>query len=90
MQTVFKYDIPHEDECQIDMPAGAELLSVGCQIDGLKLWARVDPRAPFETRVFKLRGTGHEIEESCAYVGTMFEGPFVWHLFEENLWQVSL
>ena len=34
---------------------------------------------------FKIIGTGHEILLGLDHVGTWFEPPFVWHLYQERL-----
>jgi hypothetical protein len=81
--TVWKFHLPITGAHEIDMPAGAEVLCAGAQFDYVMIWARVDPSAPMEKRVFHVVGTG----DACPagkYIGTAFkfDGEFVWHVFE--------
>lgn len=67
----------------IAMPRGAEVLAVGTQGLELCLWARVDPTAPVENRLFAFVGTGHPAPHDGRYVGLVsFDGPLVIHVFE--------
>jgi hypothetical protein len=85
--TVWKFPIPFEDEFEIEMPREAELLCVNTSPDSDgeqgALWARVVPSRTREKRRFRLRGTGHQIDLDCKYVGSfMMRRPFIFHLFE--------
>lgn len=50
------------------------------------IWVEVDSDVSEEIRTFEVYGTGHmikaELGKARAYVGTVFEGPFVWHIYE--------
>ena len=81
MKTIWKYKIDVVDGPQIiDIPIDADIV----KIEGGFFWAIVDTEIELEERIFFVHGTGHEITDSrCKYyIGTWFEGPFVWHLFE--------
>lgn len=89
MHTVYKYAIPIDDHFTINLPQGAQLLSVQAQHDTPCIWALVDPSAPIEARSFRLAGTGHpihdnELEGTFKHVGSfqMRGGTLVFHLFE--------
>lgn len=98
MQIIYKYALENAFPVEIMIPAGAQILTVqiqevpathqhGDQVRYEKvitLWARVDSEAQKETRIFKLFGTGHPIDDLAkyVYVGTFQDAPFVWHLFE--------
>jgi hypothetical protein len=82
MTTVWKFHLP-DMRSVVPMPIGSTVLSVQYQDDQLCLWARVDHNADHEMRVFGIFGTGHLIPEGSTYVGTVQEGRFVWHVFEE-------
>ncbi len=87
MLTVYKYEIPAEDEFTIDLPAGAQPLSFQEQRGAGCMWALVDPEARTTKRRFRLAGTGHPIEHDAGalrFVGTaQFRGGgLVFHLFE--------
>ena len=84
MKTIFKYPLVTRDEMSLNMPIGAEILTVQLQ-DGVPcMWTRVDPSRCQETRIFHIHGTGNPIPNSDReiYIGTWQKGSFVWHLFE--------
>lgn len=83
---VWKFPIEAVDAFGIDMPIGAEILSVQTQHGQPHLWALVDTMLPNERRLFRLFGTGHSIDDSgeLKYVGSfqLSGGALVFHLFE--------
>jgi len=83
---VYKYPIQAGDHIDVEIPKGAEILTVQTQNDQPCIWALVDERAPTERRMFRLAGTGHPIDNpnSLKYIGTfqLHEGSLVFHLFE--------
>ena len=83
MLTIWKFPVPLGDYPTIEMPKGAQVLHFDMQ-NRLTIWALVDPSAPKEERHFRLAGTGHPINSDgfLIHLGTCFQGPFVWHLFE--------
>jgi hypothetical protein len=86
MKTVYKYVLPIDDEVRIEMPAFAEVLSVGVQGENVCVWALVDPTIPKLHKTFRIAGTGHPITESekWKFIGTVFlyGGGLVFHAFE--------
>ena len=86
MATIWKFPIELRDEFMLEMPRDAELLFVAAQNDMGCLWARVVPGRQTELRKFKLRGTGHEVDTACDYVGSFMSrgGSLVFHLFEDR------
>jgi hypothetical protein len=91
MTTIYKYPFAvrylTEQDFVIDMPAGAEVLSVQVQGDSVCLWAMVDTEAAAEVRRFRMFGTGHPLPRDAAgrlrFVGTVQDGWYVGHLFED-------
>lgn len=95
-RTVYKYTIPITDHVTIDLPVGAQVLSVGVQKgvnvqgypEAMCLWALVRPKGPTEKRRFRIFGTGHPIKPGdllfSRFLGTvMLEGgALVFHVFE--------
>lgn len=75
---------------ELEMPAGAEVLTVQRQGDGPVLWAMVNTTAPKERRRFLASGTGHDLPPGVTrrrYVGTFqlpdpIFGVTVWHVFD--------
>jgi hypothetical protein len=86
MKTIHKYELPVKNEFSIEMPEGAELLTVQVQCERPCIWALVDADNPMRARNFRLHGTGHQVDASVwlRYVGTfqLIEGTLVLHLFE--------
>ena len=87
MLSIFKYPIPMDDYCSLDLPKGAKILTVQEQHGEPQIWALVDPEKQTEIRNFRLAGTGHPIkekEEDLSHIETfqMMNGTLVFHLFE--------
>lgn len=98
MRRVYKYTIPIElfnARGIIELPRGAQVLSVGEQADALVMWVLVDPSEPKEDRWFVVVGTGHDADTphpGCTrkFIGTVQmrsdTTPYaevVLHVFEE-------
>lgn len=82
---IFKYPLAITREQTLQIPQRAKILCVQLQGDiGLSLWAQVDDAEPVEAREIRVYGTGHEIAApgTLAYVGTVLQGPYVWHVYE--------
>jgi len=86
MMQVWKYPLPqHDEEFSVEMPEGAEVLTVRLQGGNPMLWARVKPSAPLTRRRFRWTGTGHPIDPNAGkYIGTLMlaGGRLVFHIFE--------
>ncbi len=87
--TIWKWEIPLSRDFTLEMPVGAEILSVQTQNLGPRgeegmVWARVDPQASTAARRFRLAVTGGRCPDGGSYVGTyqLSAGEFVGHLFE--------
>lgn len=46
------------------------------------LWVHVDTDEPERAVMFRAYGTGHAIPDDAKHVGTVLDGPFVWHVCE--------
>lgn len=75
---IYKYDLAHT----IEMPKGAQILSIQMQGNQPTIWALVDLSAPMEDRRFETVGTGWIVGEGFHHIATYMDGPFVWHVFE--------
>lgn len=87
METIYKYPFSTDDHFTIDMPEGAEILSLQMQGAIPTIWALVDRDARKITRFFAVYGTGHPIETGeCnrKFIGTYQEaaGALIFHVFE--------
>ncbi len=83
MKTIYKYEIPIDDEIVLRLPVGFEILDIQTQRGTPQMWALVDTTAPTEERHFWLRGTGHDCEGLFNHLGTfqISGGNLVFHLF---------
>jgi len=87
MKTIWKFQFEVDDNIEIEMPMGAEILTVGIQHGIPCLWALVDTEKDKIKRKFELYGTGHPVSERHKkYIGTFQtrEGYLVFHLFEQS------
>lgn len=93
MNVVWKYPLD-EPVTEVEMPAGATILSVQTQYVGQPheqpvLWAQGDPDEPKVPRRFVIVGTGHPFNGShrIHYLGTfqLLAGAFVGHVYEVEL-----
>ena len=86
MITIYKYPIQMKDQFTIEMPYGAQVLSVQTQRETPCIWALVDSDNWPEKRPFALRGTGHDCSglNEARFVGTfqLHGGALVFHLFD--------
>jgi hypothetical protein len=83
MRTIYKYLIPLDDLTIVHaMPTGAIIRCVAWQRCPC-LWIEVQTDAPQVGRKFRVFGTGHTIPDGWVYIGTAFDGGFVWHVYED-------
>jgi hypothetical protein len=82
---IFKYSFSMNDETEISMPEGSEILTVQMQGGLPRIWAIVDTDAPPVSRRLCMRGTGHTFKgNEGKYIGTFqYNAGLVFHLFEE-------
>ena len=68
------------------MPIGSEVVTVAAQGQSICVWAVVDTeQGVYEERKFHVYGTGHELPENHEdhiYIGTVFIGHLVFHVYE--------
>ena len=85
MRSVWKFPLRVTEVQVVTMPRAAKILSVAMQHGVPTLWAWVDPHAPTEERLIGLVGTGHlaPYPDEADYLGTVFDGPLVWHVFAQ-------
>jgi len=84
---VWKFPLRPADVNEIEMPKGAEVLTIDTQAGYPMMWAKVDPDAEKETRHFRVAGTGHELGVGVGeYLGTFqVRGrarALIFHVFE--------
>lgn len=80
---IFKYPLTIGTSLEIGFPVGAMPVLVGMQKDQPTLWMRFQKDAPpVELRRFIVVGTGHLFGATAKHIGSMQDGPFVWHVLE--------
>jgi hypothetical protein len=89
MKAVWKYPLA-DTENRIELPIGAQVLTVQMQGNNPCLWVLVEPEQQVkEYRWFNVYGTGYEINIPAykqTYQGTvqMLDGKLVFHIFENT------
>ncbi len=85
MKTIWKFDLAGSN-IPLRVPKGAVPLGVAMQGDCPRIWMLVDSEAELEDRMFWVRGTGQPLDTNDAHeikhIGTVLDGPFIWHVFE--------
>lgn len=88
MKTIYKYQFPDgrfgwSPSLKVDLPIGAEVVKFDFQHGLPTIWVlqTTDPTKMVSCE-FSIAGTGHRVSADSTYIGTAFQGPFVWHLFE--------
>lgn len=84
MKTIWKFVL--QPVCELEIPKGAELLSLHEQGEDICLWALVDPAAEKEVRKFCGFGTGHDVPDTpLKFIGTahLRGGALVFNVFEQ-------
>lgn len=88
---IWKFNLKITDRQTVEMPFGAEILSVQQQGSaGLQLWAIVDPDGAKEHRVIEIVGTGNPMQDvtkeglARLHLATVQTngGLLAWHVFE--------
>ena len=83
MKTIWKYPLEIADEQTLQIPDGAQLLTVQSQDGAPCLWALVDPEAETKLCVLQVFGTGNPVQDEGVYLGTfqVLQERFVGHVF---------
>lgn len=87
MRSIWKFPLGvalDDKAAEVTMPEGAQIAHFGV-VPGVgepTVWALVDSDNPPEVRRFQIFGTGHPLPRGARHVGTYFDEPFVWHVFE--------
>ena len=83
---MFKYLISSATSQQVAvlMREGVIIRAVGIQGHRIYVWGEtpVHAVAPTVTRTFRTIGTGDDVPDVGDYLGTVFDGPYVWHVYE--------
>ncbi len=85
MKRVYKYPFPILDDVRLALPVGARIIKVATAgVGAANLWAIVDPSIEAKSMLeLRIVGTGHDFDDAnLRHIDTIFDGPFVWHVFE--------
>ena len=84
MKSIYKYPLEIADSQQIDMPKGAQLLSIQIQRGNPCLWALIEIDAERMKRTIQMRGTGHVADGVGTFIATfqMEGGALIFHTFD--------
>lgn len=86
MTTIWKKVLLPQTVQKVEVPKGAEILSVMGQHERVVIWFRCNPDNALETRAIAIIGTGHEAPEASEsrFIGTVLleNGNLVLHIFE--------
>lgn len=98
MKTIYKYTLEIKPKQEIKMRTGYRILSVQMQYNSLVVWAEVPSEDPdfkvyAEKKIFdddevhfRIFGSGHQYRGTfLTYVGTVQQGPLVWHVFTKQI-----
>ena len=87
MKSVHKYSLIVTDEQTLDLPRGAEILSVANQREHIVLYALVDTDVKaIDRHTIYVHGTGHGVYgDGIAFIGTvaMSGGYLMFHVFRK-------
>lgn len=82
--TIWKFPLRVAEVQEIEAPEGAQIMHI--REHGIHAqphaWIACDPDAPKRKIKIAMCGTGHNVPPG-EYVGTAFEGGFVWHYFKQ-------
>ena len=86
MKAIYKYPLNTNSEIEIEMPVGAQLLTVETQNNEPQMWAIVDTLKNPELRFFRVVLTGDPIGtvDELAYLGSfIIDNGLIYHVFED-------
>ena len=87
-ESIWKFPMASPEQRIIEMPKGAEILTIQVQNKIPCIWALVNPENEKEKRFFEIFGTGHDMPVDMGierkYINTfqLNGGALVLHLFE--------
>lgn len=86
MAQLWKFDVaPSAGPQVIKAPGLGKAVFFAMQGGQPRVWMKVKPDHPEVERQIQVVGTGHDIPNNWRYVGSLQDGPYVWHLFQEGM-----
>ena len=83
MRAIWRKEIKTTGRQVVSLPVGAKILNVQVLEDSWGLWYLCNTKAPFEDRYIAVYTAGQEVGNGT-YIGTIQDGPLVFHVFEED------
>ena len=84
MKVIYKYPL----ESTVLLPKDSLVLKAGMKENTMCIWVLLDPNEKIHSqRNFEIIGTGQPFAHEYLkhrFVDTLFDGPFVWHIWEVN------
>ena len=83
-KVIHKYPLQIGTKVSIDLPCIADVVKAAMQDGQPHIWVHkyVDDKPKTAMRHFYVAATGEQMPVESQYVDTVFQGPFVWHIFE--------
>lgn len=82
MKTVFKYVVPLQGITYIEISSSFRVAAANMQHGVPTIWVVDDTEHTRRIARLGIYGTGDHVDEPSSFVATIFDGPFVWHIFE--------
>lgn len=80
-KTIWKFGMPEPGKSlRVSIQSGADLLHLGMQGGTVFAWFMLVPTNEAVEREFYTTATGAHIDMKDKYIGTVQEGPYVWHV----------
>ena len=88
---IWKFQLEMADLQRIQMPEQSKILKAGYQGGNLFLWSVVRPSNKIVDREIRILGTGHSMmfEWYRGHIDTVFQGQFVWHVFDMGEFRIG-
>ena len=82
MKSIWKFPVEGVNNQSVEMPVGAQPLSLQVQGDQVCIYALVDTEAEKEERLVQIFGTGRPVANEGTFIGTFqMTGAVVFHTF---------
>jgi hypothetical protein len=80
---IHKYPLEVGTKVSIQLPAKARVVKAGMQGGQPHIWVLKEPVTFVPViRTFEVFGTGWPVPADGVYIDTVFQGAYVWHVFE--------
>lgn len=82
-QVVHKYLLQIGTKVSIDFPVYSQVVKAGMSQGQPAIWVRKNPHIVGPgVKHFYVAATGEAMPDNAGYIDTVFQGPYVWHVFQ--------